>query len=127
VRRQKNFVAVGNEPRNKGVMDCGNDEDNSQDKATSREGRNNMETRRSVRVEEDAETMERRTRERKGKSVAKEERMEEVYEIHDNTKEEEEMYELDREAENQRQVTGDMSKKQQLEEQQEQFESMERL
>jgi len=100
VRRQNNSAAVGRESRNKVVTDCDNDEDNSQDREISRVGKNSMETRSRVRVEEDAETKERRTMERKGKSVAKEERTEEVYEIWDNTEEEEEMYELDREVGN---------------------------
>jgi len=65
------------------------------DKFLGREGKDSMMTRSRVRFEEDAATLERRTRERKGKSVAKEEPTEEVYVIQEDSDEDMEMYDSD--------------------------------
>jgi len=70
--------------------------------------------------------MKRRTRERKGKSVAKEELMEEVFLIQDDSEEEQEMYDSDRAVADQYRETGGKGIKQQLEEHQEQDEIEER-
>lgn len=79
------------------VANYDKEEDNLQDTASNRSSEVNKETRKRERAEENATIMEHRAREIKGKMVAKEERMEDVYEICDDTKEEEDMQEPGRE------------------------------
>lgn len=129
VQKQKKYAANGNERRDKVARDQDNDESKLQtqrDKVTGREGKESMTTRRRVRIEEDVATMERRTREKKGKSMAKEESAEEIFVIQEDSEEDVEMYDSDREAGDQFRGAFGKGVKYKTEEQQEQHESGER-
>lgn len=82
-----------------------------------------METRRNTRFEEETKVMECKSRENKGKSMAKEEKVGEIYEIQDDTEEEEERYEAVRETDNLRREAGEMSRKRPIDEQLEDLEN----
>lgn len=74
-----------------------------------------METRRNTRLEESAREAERKEGRNKLKSIAKEEKAEEVFEIQDHTEEEEERYEADRDIGNPTREVGEMSRKRLIE------------
>jgi len=72
---------------------CTGEEFNYQRKTRRGLNEDSMETRKRTRAEEDLEVTERRDRDRKGKAMAKEEMIEEIYEICDESEDEENLHE----------------------------------
>lgn len=111
------------------VSDRDNDEGKLQTqkfRLIGKKGKESMATRIRMRIEEDAATMERRTREKKGKSVVKEELAEEVFVIQEDSEEDVKMYDSDREVGDQSREALGRGIKHKTEDQQERHENEER-